>query len=107
MRHKNRTVDGLTIEELEQVIAERKQAASLRRLRHFERIGRRRSDQPLLSAASLQSVSFVSYWQGDALALRDRLLLAVEITAVLALVAMLAGLVVSLQTLNHHAEEAQ
>ncbi|HEC23200.1 MAG TPA: hypothetical protein ENI95_09815, partial [Chloroflexi bacterium] len=42
-----RSVDDLTIEELEQILRIKKREARMQRLQRFERVGRRRGDLPL------------------------------------------------------------
>src|SRR5258706_11544282 len=115
-----RSVDDLSIEELEQILRIRKRQARQRKLDQFARVGRRRNDLPLPedlaaladtpNASSTPSpvvphTSFFVEAFRERRFMRDRLLLAVEITAALSLVGVLIFAALSLQELN--ADSAQ
>ncbi len=119
-----RSVDDLTIEELEQILAIKKRRARLERLQHFERVGRRPGDSPLPEDAPTPTppaqptpdVSHHSFLHGDEPTesdrprkpiLRDKLLLAVEFAAALGLVAILIFAALSIRNLNREASAAQ
>jgi len=119
-----RSVDDLSIEELEQILRIKKRQARMERLQRFERTGRRRADVPLPeddspvqepdSEASSDDLPHESYLvQPDQpltrtrRSLRDRLLLAVEIAAALGLVAVLVVAVSNLSRINQESALVQ
>ena len=106
-----RSVDDLSIEELERILSIKKREARLARLQRFERLGRRRGDLPLPevgvgpagSGEEAETIPHESFVQAEMAARRqqrDRLLLAIEIAAVLGLVATLIVAVLTLRELN-------
>lgn len=113
-----RSVDDLTIEELEQILRIKKREARLSRLAHYEHIGRRRGDLPPpdeeapveADEGDPQGVAFRSFIYDDedrGRTARDRLLLAVELVAALGLVAVLVFAVLVLRDINRESAEAQ
>jgi sortase A len=110
-----RSVDDLTIEELEQILRIKKREARMQRLERFASAGRRRADLPSpedardpLRAPELQHTSFLGdklRWQERSL--RDKLLLAIEVTAALGLVAVLIVAAATLQEINRQSADAQ
>lgn len=110
-----RSVDDLSIEELEQVLRMKKRQARMERLRRYEQVGRRRGDVPVPDPVipAVPAVPFESEAVEEAPAdrpprtLRDHLLLAVEIAAVLGLVAMLVFGARTVQQINREAAAAQ
>ncbi|NDJ54468.1 MAG: sortase [Chloroflexi bacterium] len=107
-----RTVDELSIEELEEVLRIRKREARMARLRHYDEVGRRRSDMPLPTPDS-PPTPFDGAHQAPKRkkrTLRDRLLLLVEFGAAVGLVAILAFTAWQIQSINRQAvaeQEAQ
>ena len=119
-----RTVDELSIEELEEVLRLRKREARLERLRRMEQTGRRRADIPAPAEMSPsesqngrgdepESLAYESFLYEDdgetpqRSQLRERLLLAVEIGAALTLVGVLVFAAISLRDLNREAQTVQ
>src|SRR5574340_466562 len=104
--HDRRLVDDLSIEELEQVIAQRKQQARLTRLKYLEQVGRR-LPSPILA----DEAAFIDTFPEDApphrRSLRDRLLLLVEVGAVLVLVGAFLSILGSLSALNQRTAAAR
>jgi sortase A len=119
-----RSVDDLTIEELERILAIRKRQARLERLRRYGKVGRRVEDVPppepddLIEAPPAEAEAAPPDQEEPADSappvegepktrpLRDRLLLALEVVAVLGLVAILIGAARALQNLNREAQAA-
>ncbi len=113
-----RSVDDLSIEELEQIVRIRKREARLARLERFARAGRRQGDlslpedgaplpePPEDDEQSIPYQSFVYDGQPDAASRRDRLLLGVELAAALGLVAVLVFAVMLLRDINRESSEA-
>lgn len=111
-----RSVDDLSIEELEQILRIKKQEARAARLERLERVGRRRGDAPLGQIVDSDddeafSIPYESYLAeaearppGRA---RDRLLLGIELLAALGLVAVLIFAVNSLRAINRESAAAQ
>lgn len=117
-----RSVDDLTIEELEQILRIKKHQARQERLKRFTDAGRRRADLPLPEDASLDDPGSEPDSESDASpalplsegttswrerSLRDKLLLAVELTAALGLVAIMVFAATTLQRINQESAEAQ
>lgn len=119
-----RSVDDLSIEELEQVLRIKKREARLARLRQYEAQGRRRGDIPLpdepappderdARGEAPPNPSFESYVHARRAggiyrrAGRDRLLLAVEIVAALGLVSILVFAGILLQRIDRESASAQ
>jgi sortase A len=110
-----RSVDDLTIEELEHILRIRKREARMQRLERFASAGRRRADLPSPEDApdqprglALPHTSFLSEklrWQERSL--RDKLLLAIEVTAALGLVGVLIVAATTLEDLNRQSAQAQ
>lgn len=117
-----RTVDELTIEELEQVLALRKRQARMDRLRRLEHNGRKRAGvSPIEDSiqrhengadASLTYESFIHEdkpgkvrWRDRSL--RDKLLFAVEMAAAVGLFAILVYAAMALRDINTEARLAQ
>jgi sortase A len=117
-----RTVDELSIEELEQVLALRKRQARMERLRRLEHNGRKRAGvSPIEDSiqrheqdadASLAYESFIHEdkpgkvpWRDRSL--RDKLLFAVEISAAVGLFAILVYAALALRDINLEAAAAQ
>lgn len=106
-----RSVDDLSIEELERILSIKKREARLARLQRFERLGRRRGDLPLPEVAeepptggeerkTIPHESFVWAETEARRRRRERLLLAIEIVAVLGLIAVLIMAVLTLHELK-------
>jgi len=107
-----RVVDDLTIEELEQVLRLRKREARLERLQKFASAGRRRTDLPSPEDMAEGQVAAPSEPRPGARpwrerTLRDKLLLAIEITAALGLVGVLIFTASTLRELNQQSAQAQ
>ncbi len=113
-----RSVDDLSIEELEQILRIRKREARLQRLQRFERIGRRAGAAPLqpgdpdAPADEEPDLDYESFLQRGRLAwrsrsLRDQLLLLVEVVAIGGLVAILVMAASSLREINREAASVQ
>lgn len=115
-----RSVDDLSIEELEQILRIKKREARLARLERYERTGRRRGDLPLPheidvpgeemldEAPQLPHRSFLyEPAETGSRRLRDRLLLGVELLAVVGLVAVLVVTFNTLRGLNRDASAEQ
>lgn len=122
-----RSVDNLTIEELEQILRTKKREARMERLQRYERQGRRRGDLPMPDEVSPPAQ--VQYSDAISMAvepspaeevttdrppdkrgkrsLRDNLLLAVEMAAVLGLVAILVFAATVVQGINREASSVQ
>jgi sortase A len=117
-----RSVDDLTIEELEQILRIKKHQARQERLKRFTDAGRRRADLPLPEDASSEDTAGVpdaprdvppisptpggtTRWRERSL--RDKLLLAVELTAALGLVAIMVFAATALQRINQESAAAQ
>ncbi len=115
-----RSVDDLTIEELEQILRIKKREARMQRLQRFERVGRRRGDLPLPGEPTPDEaeddpnapppISYESFIYSEdddnARSLRDRLLLAIELVAALGLVAILVFAALTLRSLNRESASA-
>ena len=114
-----RSVDDLSIEELEQILRLKKRQARMERLRRFESVGRRQGVLPMpgdeLSDRNdeLLSIPHESFVygpdpdEGDKRSLRDHLLLAVEIVAGLGLVSMMIFAALTLRDINREAAGVQ
>lgn len=121
-----RSVDDLTIEELEHILRIRKRDARMDRLRRFEEVGLRPGDgtSPVEDVADEPkakegeeptSIAYESFVHGANArgrswrdrTLRDNLLLAVELLAAAGLVAIMAYAAASLRNLNQEAASAQ
>jgi sortase A len=119
-----RSVDDLTIEELEQILRIRKRDARMDRLRRFEQLGRRPSDsspvenvpdEPIANDDQSASIAYESFLYGASArgrswrdrTLRDNLLLVVELLAAVGLIAIMATAALSLRNLNQEAASAQ
>jgi sortase A len=117
-----RTVDELTIEELEQILLIRKRQARMDRLRQLEQDGRRPSGAPVgetIDPPEEQDdlgarIAYESFLYGSTAArgwkertLRDKLLLGIEFVAVIGLVGIMAYAALALRDLNHEAALAQ
>jgi sortase A len=117
-----RSVDDLTIEELEQILRIKKHQARQARLKRFTDAGRRRADLPLPDNASTEDIAGDLDDQQDGLSapsapggaaswrersLRDKLLLAVELTAALGLAGIMIFAATTLQRLNEESAAAQ
>jgi len=124
-----RSVDDLTIEELEQILRVKKHQARQDRLRRLQEVGRRPPgvspiDAPEASEEGTSEseseapdpydqIAHESFLYGVSSAgwkersLRDKLLLAVEFAAAIGLVAILVYAAISLQNINREAESAQ
>jgi sortase A len=117
-----RSVDDLTIEELEHILRIKKHQARQQRLQRFTSAGRRRADLPSPEDAPPENPEELSEaqpedtedspdpskrksWQERSL--RDKLLLAVEIAAALGLVAILIFAAQALQKINQESMAAQ
>jgi sortase A len=111
-----RSIDDLSIEELERILAIRKRQAREERMRQYERSGRRLStpsvehDDILFHVDSRSQVRGVSnnrdVHEIRRKPLRDRLLLTIEFGAVVGLVALLVGATFTLRNLNRESSEA-
>nr|MBN1229659.1 class D sortase [Anaerolineae bacterium] len=116
-----RSVDDLTIEELEQILRLKKREQRLGRLRHLENSGRRLAVPPAETANPVieteenpaDSLSFESFVHSQRAGGRlkrkkqDRVLLAVELAAAAGLVAVLVFAALNLRSLNRFSEQAQ
>ncbi|MBN1428140.1 MAG: class D sortase [Anaerolineae bacterium] len=116
-----RSVDDLTIEELEHILHVRKHQARQQRLQRFASAGRRRADLPSPEDAPLEELAESPEQQTDETvkpvsdngkswrerSLRDKLLLAVELIAVLGLVGLMILTAQTLQRINQEAAAAQ
>lgn len=114
-----RTVDDLTIEELEQILRLKKRQARMERLRRFEQQGRRPSGvsspewekEALLPSPDdppeIAHRSFLRRTPGQRRGTRDRLLLAIELAAALGLIAILVVTALTLRGINQEAALAQ
>lgn len=116
-----RSVDDLTIEELEQILRIRKHQARQERLKRFTDAGRRRTDLTLPEDASPEDTAGELDAPSDVLpspapgsatswrerSLRDKLLLAVELAAALGLVAIMVFAASALQQINQESAAAQ
>jgi sortase A len=113
-----RSVDDLTVEELEEILRIKKRQAHQARLDRFERMGRRRGDLPLPGDGRTVTdagdgpdpIAFESFVYENGAPrrnLRDRLLLVVEIAAVMGLIGILAFTAITLRNLNEASTEAQ
>jgi sortase A len=111
-----RTVDDLSIEELEEILRIRKREARLERLKRFEQMGRRTgdallpADDPGENAANdpARQLAYESFAATDSgRPLRERLLLILEIVAALGLVAVLIFAVNLLRNINRESSQAQ
>ncbi|NDJ35020.1 MAG: class D sortase [Chloroflexi bacterium] len=113
-----RTVDELTIEELEQVLRIRKREARLERLRHLEEVGRRQpGDAPATRRPSpdAEEVGYESFLAEDEAPSepkeersgQDMLLLGIEIIAVVGIVVILVFAALELRSLNDEAADEQ
>jgi sortase A len=117
----HRSVDDLTIEELEQILRIRKHQARQERLMRFADAGRRRSDvlspedmppeeaaEPAIPPPDIPEASETpkgTKWRERTL--RDKLLLAVEITAALGLAGIMIFAALTLQRINQESAAAQ
>lgn len=115
-----RSVDDLTIEELEQILRIRKRQARMERLRSYELTGRRLGEHAAPEEVKTPeedesaAVAYESFLNEETEAgakpkrhLRDHLLLAVEITAALGLAAILVFTAMSFRQLNEEAASAR
>jgi len=114
-----RSVDDLTIDEIEQILRVKKREARQLKLEQFARQGRRRDDLPLpdeinrelppVDAARpvVPHKSFLMEAISEKRSLRDRLLLAIEIAAALSLVGLLIFAAISIQQLNQESAGQQ
>ncbi|HEX9075997.1 MAG TPA: class D sortase [Anaerolineae bacterium] len=99
----NRTVDDLSLEELERIVAQRRR---LERARKFAEDGDGRSFRPVTVLPAEEKETGrrprvqVKGW-------RDRILLVVEIAAALGLIAIILGSLTNLQTLNQEVVQAR
>lgn len=98
-----RSVDDLSIEELEQILRIKKRQGRLERLRRYDQVGRRVEDVPTPGEFELPQ-TFEATSEATPVAqprtLRDKLLLAVEIAAAAGLVTIFAVMGLRLHTLN-------
>jgi sortase A len=112
-----RSVDDLSIEELERILAIKKRQAREERMRRYERSGRRVSvpgaDDPLEIEGSFYNDNGPGSEAEETAespprekTLRDRLLLGVEFAAVVGLVVLLVAAAFSLRDLNRETAEA-
>jgi sortase A len=115
-----RTVDELTIEELEQILLIRKRQARMNRLRQLEHDGRRPSGSPVEESLEPQPeddlgarIAYQSFLYGSGAArswrersLRDKLLLGIEFAAVIGLVGIMAYAALALRDINQEAASA-
>lgn len=111
-----RTVDDLTIEELEEILRIKKREARLARLQRFEQTGRRRGDgfspvdefTPATADDDARQLAFESFADDqNRKPLRERLLLVLEIAAALGLVVVLFFAVNLLRDINRESAQAQ
>lgn len=115
-----RTVDELSIEELEQILRVRKAQARQERLRHLAENGRRKPGAPItkeverpnIPTEDLDYESFVydrdvELDAGTGKTLRDRLLLGIEMLAVVGIVAVLIFAAMQLRDINADAASEQ
>ncbi|MGB4677563.1 MAG: sortase [Aggregatilineales bacterium] len=111
-----RSVDDLTIEELEQILLMKKREARLARLERYKRTGRRRGDLPLpyeppTGADDAEPLPYHSYLDDEPAprrrTTRDTLLLTVEVLAVVGLLAVLVFTALSLRGINREAAQEQ
>jgi sortase A len=112
-----RSVEDLSIEELEQILRLKKHQQRQERLERYERQGRRRVDVPLPGdepapepevQRGIVYTSLFGNGAGDSQSKnRDRLLLGIEVAAALGLVAILIFAAVTLRDLNRQSVEAQ
>jgi sortase A len=121
-----RSVDDLTVEELEQILRIKKRDARLQRLQRYEHQGRRRGDLPLPgdglreeeageddAPAQTEAIPIHSFVYGvggedwGKRSLRNRLLLAVEILAAVALIAILVFAALGVRDINRESAAAQ
>lgn len=106
-----RSVDDLSIEELERILAIKKRQSREERLRRFNQTGKRSGD--VLPANDQQGLKPVPRAEAEAepdpvkKTARDRLLLGLEVAAVIGLVALLVGTAFSLRNLNQEAASVQ
>lgn len=108
-----RSVDDLSIEELERILAIKKRQAREERMRRYERTGRRIGVPPLEdddvpAPGSYGEGGFIEGVETDPInrTLRDRALLLVELGAVGGLIALLIVAAFSLRDLNRESAEA-
>lgn len=116
-----RSVDDLTIEELEQILRIKKHQARQERLKRFTDGGRRRADLPLPEDAPSEDtveemdaprdIAPISPTPGGATSwrersLRDKLLLAVELAAALGLAAIMVFAALALRRINEESAAA-
>jgi len=110
-----RSVDDLSIEELEHILRIRKREARLKRLERFASAGRRRADVPspedIAGGPGGPQVPHTSFLAGglrwQERTLRDKLLLAIEVVAALGLAGVLFFAATTLQEINRQSAEAQ
>ncbi len=114
-----RAVDDLTIEELEQILRIKKRQARMDRLRRFEKQGRRptgtspsewEEEAPPPAPDDPPEISHRSFLRrspGQRRGMRDHLLLAIELLAVLGLLAILVVTAFTLRDINEEAASAQ
>lgn len=109
-----RSVDDLSIEELEQILRLKKRQARMDRLRRFEQVGRRRVDMPLdeeapaprTEAGLIQAESYHAARPRDSRRGRDIILLVVEVGAALGLIALLGLAAQTLIRINADSQAA-
>jgi sortase A len=112
-----RSVEDLSIEELEQILRLKKREQRQERLERYERQGRRRSDVPLPgdepapdpeTPPGIAHTSLFSNGTDDKQRKnRDRLLVGIEVAAAIGLVAILVFAAMTLRDLNRQSAEAQ
>jgi len=117
-----RTVDELSIDELEQILRIRKREARAERLRHLAETGRRppasealdTDHETGLDTPGGPGIEYESFLQNDPhegrpRSLRDRLLLGIEVAAVIGLVALIGAAAMTIRDINRAsaAEQAQ
>lgn len=106
-----RSVDDLSIEELEQILRIRKREARMQRLDRYEQTGRRRGDVPLPDddgdLPEPPEVERFSAKPRRSTPLRDNLLLGIEVLAALGLVVLLVYVARSLIQINEESAAAQ
>ncbi len=112
-----RSVEDLSIEELEQILRLKKREQRQERLERYERQGRRRGDVPLPGDEPApepempQGIAHTSLFSNGTddkqRKNRDRLLVGIEVAAAIGLVAILVFAAITLRDLNRQSAEAQ
>lgn len=100
----NRTIDELSLEELEALVAQRRRVT---RARHFAESADGRRFRPVTVLPTDEPSPQESRAPKKAKSLRDRVLLMVEVVAVVGLVAIIVGSLTNLQTLNQEVVQAR